>query len=395
MSPNPNSFNGGNIDERYFLLGMVFAEKPFETEFIESALESLKSDSDVKTSDEEIRDKALLERGWFHASEDSKHAHSYFCVGLNAIKEPYEYKVIYWDKEYKGAEDLKTEADVHRHLIQQVLTEFASHEKFRLHVNIAHRSSFSTNHINKFKKEHIDSQLYSASKTPFITSSVINDIRVSVVDGSDPGIQLVDFILWAYKRKLINGNTIWYDRIIDDSRIKFSNPPSENFPFGADELTKNGGIKWITPPTTEVLYGSITGEEWNPDDVQNSLFWVELKLIKLKELLVSNEDLEYLSELYQPFYEASETKWENDDDWAKSTKKISEIVLLLMNTLFEPKSSMEKKFHQISRKFSAIINDKSDLRWLGCLTYWTDLRRNNLFKEEDSNLIEEKYSELI
>jgi len=386
MNPNPDSFDGSNIEERYFLLGMLITEIPFPNEPISNALKSLSNDPDVKIPKEEEQDALTLKRKYFHASFDSKNAHSWLCREINDVKFPLEFHVIYWDKTLKGADDLKTEKDVHKHLLNQLLAEFSFTHDIRINVFVAQRTSFAQRQASEIINEIKEAYIYSASQY-YYKPTIYNNFMINIVEGDNTGVQICDFILWTFKRKILDGNSVWHSRLSDSRWIKFEQKPANGFPFGKESFDANGGLN-LPFVKSENLFGEfIKSEKWDPEEVKQALQWVEFKIREKYLNIKENED--YLRNDLKELVEATSINiTDNPQKDIEVVDILAKTTLLIVDTLplQDLSNPQEMKLSQIAKGYAAFVMNYSDMRWIACRNYWCDIREN-YFTAGSENLI--------
>lgn len=157
-------------------------------DFFQSALDTLP------------RDDAARNRGWFHASQDSPAAHSAECGRIGGIPWKCAFDRDDLDKGLYSAQSKDhSEQFVHRELVT-IAQMHGAHFARSVHIHIAERAkSFTQFHGTQLESFLVDSALHWQIDYPLIPMDVPEyDIRV--VDGSHPGIQVVDFLLWASLR---------------------------------------------------------------------------------------------------------------------------------------------------------------------------------------------------
>ena len=202
--------------------GLFVTSKEITQELIDKALIDLANDSD-KTE----MDLKTLSNGFFHASSDSKNAHSHLCSIINKhLKGCFRYS--YFDKaKMKPWEKSKTSEEINRLTLGLSSLEFYnSNDKVSL--VIEERQNFTQknaeSHINKW---HSQLDLHAYDHPSYITC--YPDIQVSVMNKTNPGLQVVDFLLWVFNRASMNKpDNIWRNR------LKFTNSSSHKMPNSPD-----------------------------------------------------------------------------------------------------------------------------------------------------------------
>lgn len=222
-----------------FCLGVLLSKMPFSSDFFSKAFSKLACDKDF-----EERDRITLDRGYFHASFDSKNAHSYCCRAINQCGYEFEFRFSKFDKsKIKNLHDGKAyDAKlIHRHCIDVLLLNETIFSPDTFIVNIADRpGSFSSEQVDSWEMLFIDTVLQSSLPNPIIPIR-IPEIQVNLVDTSNSGMQSVDFLLWATQRNALQDDAIWLTRsgIKLSSRISFQGDPwLDEYYYHIKELEK-------------------------------------------------------------------------------------------------------------------------------------------------------------
>ncbi|MDI3286160.1 hypothetical protein [Polyangium sp. 15x6] len=179
-----------------FWLGALITEQPIEQGLIDGALGQLKADPDSVGN---TQDEATLGRGYFHASEDSKNAHSWICRAIVDAPVHAKFSATRWffdrhdSNEYDGAK-------LHR-LTALLSVMTALQDDFEtIHVFVASREgSFEQTHMVQWPDYCLKMQLGALVDMPILPTRFPR-IDAQLVSPNHPGIQACDFILWAVQR---------------------------------------------------------------------------------------------------------------------------------------------------------------------------------------------------
>ncbi|MGD2089325.1 MAG: hypothetical protein PVH61_24330 [Candidatus Aminicenantes bacterium] len=109
-------------DNEAFSLGALISPKKIPNKIIRDALDKLENDKDLNKKDRET-----INRGFFHASFDSKNAHSYICEGISKIAYPCTFSVEILKKANTvdaNKEGLQTNSKMHRHVFSLIAVHF-------------------------------------------------------------------------------------------------------------------------------------------------------------------------------------------------------------------------------------------------------------------------------
>lgn len=179
------------IDETVFkdkFIGVCALETNHQIgqDVVASALENLKIDPDIignKLDQETIR------RGYFHASEDSKNAHSHFARSIKStIAGTVHFSYIPF------LNDATKEKDFRSNTIFSFMLKLKLPQEVKIYFEKRHGFSGEV-----FKKEietlygHLDRMAYNLPFTP----TFYPKLELIPSDKREPGIQVADYILWA------------------------------------------------------------------------------------------------------------------------------------------------------------------------------------------------------
>ena len=233
------------IDETIFMkdgkecygVGALLTENKITNCIVDTALANLSADPDINDSKNKAQDYRTIERGFFHAADDSKNAHSHLCrcisSGINAIF-TYSYFAPSYDK--KSIEE-KTDEQLHRLNTMLSMLHILEYEE-PINIIIEGRMSFSQSIVNRFIKEFYNQIDLGVYETPFLIA-VYPELRIEVSNKYEPGLQTTDFILWAVNNQFERNKSIWAKRL----NLKFNSSFSENGgPVSGGDYILNSGI---------------------------------------------------------------------------------------------------------------------------------------------------------
>ncbi len=179
-----------------FWLGALITEHPIEQGFITSALDWLKADPDAL---ENANDAATLSRGYFHASCDSKNAHSWLCRAIVDSKMDAVFSSTQW---FFDREDSDQHEGAELHKLTALLSALtAIHDDFdSVNIRIAEREgSLGRHHIERWPDYCEHACLSALVKLPALPTRFPR-LDVVLATARDPGVQVCDFVLWAIQR---------------------------------------------------------------------------------------------------------------------------------------------------------------------------------------------------
>jgi len=217
----------------YVGYGALITDEKIEYQIINEALKNLYNDKDRFESENKEKDQRTLDRGYFHATDDSKNAHSHICTQINK-KVNGDFSSNFMEPKLKNDEKIifKTTSMLSslrlfnfRHPIKFIFEE---------------RQGLNEKVIKKWYKETEMDILKNIYNYPFIPAC-FPKIEVEIADKNNPGLQIVDFILWSVNRK-INGIDKWYNRLHSKLRMNM-NPQKNKMNWGGEDLIINNGVE--------------------------------------------------------------------------------------------------------------------------------------------------------
>jgi hypothetical protein len=200
----------GSSDE-FVGVGLLITEAEVPKEVVEAALEKLRDDPDRLRPDRRHKDERTLERGHFHACEDSANGHSHLCDAINKFGRG-EFACDFFDKR-------KFSPRARRSLIyEQAMTMAALHLSTRESVTMifAKRSGLTLEKLRLWYRKHERTLAESVYGLPFLPL-LFPRCEFKITSMEEPGLQLADFILWAHARNA-SADPKWLSRIQAGSR---------------------------------------------------------------------------------------------------------------------------------------------------------------------------------
>lgn len=174
--------------------GLLVINKPVTESIIKEALNELDKDSDKN----EI-DLKTLSRGYFHASEDSKNAHSHLCKSIVKNLTGY-FRYSFFNLNKASVETLPSAKERFRRLTLKIASlGFFSDEAKEVFLTIESRNNFVASHAKIWLEQFFDEFDRMAYDQPSFFTYYPN-IHLNIVGKINPGIQIVDFLLWSLNR---------------------------------------------------------------------------------------------------------------------------------------------------------------------------------------------------
>lgn len=184
---------------------------------IDEALENLRNDPDRHHPFQQPMDDRTLQRSFFHAADDSKNAHSHLCRSIcKHVKGDYNSHVFHADKHsFKSLEDLYDLASKLAVVgLFSKCTELTFIFERRGSLNVAAL-------LSKWWPNLCFDIARNAYVSPFIVK-YYPKVTFEVSDKSEPGLQVVDFMLWAAQKARMDDRSKWFARLPGWSKCKTS-----------------------------------------------------------------------------------------------------------------------------------------------------------------------------
>jgi hypothetical protein len=247
----------------YVGYGAFAADKPISDLYIKEALASLAADPDINHPRTQHLDRRTLKRQWFHATDDSKNAHSPFCRSLKKHISGH-FSCNFFDLLKRRSPTGKEEA---WRLGAKLST--ITHIRTRGPVSIVfeERSNLTVKSLKVWWSSLEEECLLTAYDYPLIPL-FFPKVQFAVEGKSHPGLQAVDFLLWAANRK-VNGNPDWFSRIKSPVSITMQ---EANGAWGGASLDLNGGCR---DAESFYLYQGSLPESVSPNLLLNFLIYAQ------------------------------------------------------------------------------------------------------------------------
>lgn len=235
--------------------GCIVVEAEIRQDIIEEALSNLEQDEDRHKSKFKKPDSRTLDRGLFHASEDTQNAHSHLChaINNNIIG---DFRAQLYNKEL--CKDIKETLDAYSVAAGDIFLPALSQPK-KLHLVFEERPGLTVSLLEEWWHDLWIELCLSTHNLPFIPL-YYPDISFEIRPKNDPGLQVVDFILWAAGRKSLGKRCAWFDRILKS--ITFETGPvdgswkSISIPLGISKKVTNNESPYSVEDYERVEDGS-------------------------------------------------------------------------------------------------------------------------------------------
>lgn len=190
-----------------FWVAALSVEQPIPASLADEALACLAGDPDAIQNQHDIR---TLDRGYFHASLDSRNAHSHLCTAIRNSRMNAKFRAFLWYFDREGGSS-RNGSRLHRLGVLGSAVATLDLDYDAAHLIVAKREgSFDQEDANQWPAYCEDNLVTEAIRHG---CRPVNRIPVvELVEASTPGIQVCDFILWAAQRRS-RGRPDWSTRL--------------------------------------------------------------------------------------------------------------------------------------------------------------------------------------
>lgn len=128
---------------------------------------------------------------------------------MEADKFNIEFYLYKFDKQLYaslGGTQFNSEQELHHHLIHLASVIGINYAVQKINLIVAQRDKSFPNGCEQRWKDAFYEELIRASVQNPVMKTFFSELNVEIVNGSDPGIQIADLILWAANRKYKDNN---------------------------------------------------------------------------------------------------------------------------------------------------------------------------------------------
>lgn len=345
--------------------GTLITDTEISQEIINDALTQLEKDPDRHIPPQLKIDDATLERGFFHASEDSKNAHSHLCVAINNNVNGY-FSSNYFDNEVFILNGKPTNYVYEISSSLSIISGLSTTSAVK--VIFEERSGLNLPNIKKWFQKLETELLMSIYEQPYIPC-FFPKVYFEIQSKSNPGLQCVDFLLWTVNRHN-NGDKKWLSRINTSFMLEQGRDKKE---WGALNFNVN------ERPKEEDVFYQIQDFPQNPDEKinDNKLYNFLLHAVKIIEYIdrfgLPNE----LSHLEKEIKEVAKNKKNlNAADYVRNLSSIYLKVFDSCHLITEEASEKDKEFLLLSKKYLALTLRKDLLNGVRTCDHLSRARRS-------------------
>jgi hypothetical protein len=256
-------------DQMMFGSGALLTTAPVGEAVVRSALDALRNDEDrLPTSPSynglaERLDAATLERGGFHASEDSGNAHSHLARAVKANVSGM------FTASFSSRSRKDDEAEYRKHFLGTFLSAFRRAKQVNLTLERRPRLSdgASADALVEYFMQGADFSAFALPQLPLAYPKI-----VACVGGKDcPGLQVADLLLWSLVQEQFRKKGDKFLRWCGfDDRFSSSHQPEGDAPGKYFILGVNRGLRrLLASDTDDAPYPVTTAEMETPIDLRH------------------------------------------------------------------------------------------------------------------------------
>ncbi len=363
-------------NETWIGYGALITNKVIENDIIQSALKTLEQYKNNNDKDYNVCDDRTLERKYFHASEDYACAHSAICRQIENIDGEFCVELV----KSTNQEDL-----MQRSIWASIAGLNSPEKTYLIYEN-------RTNLKDGIIKKHVDLEhryiIHNMSDMMYMPL-YFPELYYTKVEKNNAGMQITDFILWAYQRSLSKDDNRWLKLVETNSRVR-PNSVSVQSEMKPDNdcfytFTINKGIIEYTDQIK--LYGEIKIhdlENLNDFIIKKILkdIFIELYILHLRQIVHSGlkAELEYAI---------------NNIEKSAADLYLSFLHIFDMVTFISNKNTIEVNGYWLSCKklvaecFNPSDQTKWSLRHEQFDRAWNELKQEQFFNKVKSMTIDE------
>ncbi|MNF62648.1 hypothetical protein D3C84_443320 [compost metagenome] len=194
-------------DDEYSGYACLITRFRIEEAVIIEALNNLEADPDTTKKKFEKHDSRTLERKFFHAADDSQNGHSHLCdsINKNVIGKFSSHYFKTKEHNFKNTEeayDLASKLSMLSVLSESDEITFIFEE----------RNDLTQKYVEKWWHSLWVDLLKSQFTHPYIRT-YYPALNFEISSKSEPGLQVVDFVLWSSTRQVIGKPCPWFGRL--------------------------------------------------------------------------------------------------------------------------------------------------------------------------------------
>ncbi|HEX6367319.1 MAG TPA: hypothetical protein VF006_00220 [Longimicrobium sp.] len=243
--------------------GMLVVDGTLDQSVVSDALGALSADPDRHLQPAKTMDDSTLARGYFHASFDSKNAHSHLVTSIRQRVDGM-FSCDFVDSQRGGGMDRSVESLYRASALLGSVGALDTRDPVRF--VFAQREGLSSSGLESWNQERERSLAGSLSELPF-APAFFPPVDLVLAPASEPGLQCADFLLWATLRAE-SGDGRWLERA--GAPLRFRGAPDSQRWFTHD-LKLGKGLR-DAEAGYDVTDYPVTGEgQLQADELINAL----------------------------------------------------------------------------------------------------------------------------
>ncbi|OGU27445.1 MAG: hypothetical protein A2057_10560 [Ignavibacteria bacterium GWA2_35_9] len=351
-------------DSQFIGYGALVCEPEVSKFVILEAMKNLIHDLDIKSPKTKKLDDETILRGYFHASEDSKNAHSYLCGSLSKnIKGLYRADIFAKNQNNK-------KSGKRLDLASTLCSMKGLNTREEIVAIFEQRDNLKLEHL-KLSFDRLHEVLFKSCYDYPLIPAFFPKINFKIVDKNEPGVQCIDFLLWATQRKYL-GKDGWYNRIKSRNGYEFENNRQE---WKSVHLELNTNFK------DAISFYRLGDYDREIDNIINNeiltqILFNAIKVISYCYLNNLPSSLSYIREDLNYLY-----KNKINEEANGYIQKLAKVFLILFDTLplIESSTSQkEKEFLIASKKYLALTLHKSLIHSANTTDFLSEVRKLNI-----------------
>lgn len=196
---------------------------------IDEALENLRNDPDRFAARQQPMDDRTLERQFFHAADDSKNAHSHLCRAIyDHVKGDFKTHIFHTKKHA-----FTTKEDLYDLASKLAVIGLFSHA-VELTFIFEQRGNLN---VGELLSKWWPDLWFDLARNTYVAPFIVKfypKVTFEIGTKSEPGLQVVDFMLWASQKARMDPRSKWFEHLPGWSKCKTS---TEDGGWEGDSIT--------------------------------------------------------------------------------------------------------------------------------------------------------------
>lgn len=204
-------------DGKYSGYACLITPSRIQRDVIDEALENLRNDPDRFAAQQKPMDDRTLDRQFFHAADDSKNAHSHLCRAIyNHVKGNFKTHIFHTKKH-----TFTTKEDLYDLASKLAVIGLFSHA-VELTFIFEQRDNLN---VGKLLSKWWPDLWFDLARNSYAAPFIVKyypKVTFEIGTKSEPGLQVVDFMLWASQKARMDPKSKWFEYLPGWSKSKTS-----------------------------------------------------------------------------------------------------------------------------------------------------------------------------